>query len=436
MSECLTEQVNNYAIYLPAISRAYSEYVSEQDEDAPRGLQPGDLDFLKGKNDLWSYKWCLASAGTFAYTQSPNSITRRNSETSMVIGDSGGYQVATGALRGMKGWVRHQDRIGELWTQSQIRADMLRWLDLHCDYAMTLDIPLWLKSEQFAHTPFYNCSVEELTNLTVENVHYFDKHRGVVGECKFLNVIQGRSEEEEDYWYSRVRDFQFEGWALGGSSGRNFDIVRVLRRVLLLRDHGMLGAGRNWLHILGLSKLVWAVALTAIQRGIQKHCGVPFVVSFDSATPFLWAGKYQTYALPPKLTADFDTWKMSSRPFPVGFAAVTSRASEPFPEGSPLSTRLTLGDVNTKTSPYAAQTLSNFALHALSNHNLYVFLRAIINANHTVFSGKEAPEQILAMTGAISKLFACEGWADRLRDMTPILRKALPGKELTSHWYA
>jgi hypothetical protein len=246
MSERLTDQVNNYAIYLPAISQAYSAYVIKEDKEAPGSVRAADLDFLNGDSSLWTYKWCLASAGTFAYSTRPNSVTRRSSKSSLVIGDSGGYQVATGALRGMKGWDRHPDRICELWTQSQIRADMLRWLDLHCDYAMTLDIPLWLKSEQFAHTPFHNRSVEELTDLTVDNLRYFDEHRGRVGQCKFLNVIQGRDEDEEAYWYSRIRDFEFEGWSLGGSSGRHFDIVRVLKRVLLLRDEGMLGSGHSW----------------------------------------------------------------------------------------------------------------------------------------------------------------------------------------------
>jgi hypothetical protein len=194
----------------------------------------------------------------------------------------------------------------------------------------------------------------------------------------------------------------------------------------------MLGAGRKWLHVLGLSKLVWAVALTAIQRGIQQSCAEPFTVSFDSATPLLWAGKYQKYAVPPRLTENIDTWRMASLPFPVGFAAATSRASDPFPKGSPLSARLTLGDVNTKTDPYSEQTLSTFGLQALSNHNLYVFLRATIDANHNALTSGQAPEQILAMTGAIAELLSCEAWADKLFDITPILREALPGAELTS----
>ena len=89
-----------------------------------------------------------------------------------------------------------------------------------------------------------------------------------------------------------------------GHSGQNSSSKvaydRILKRILLLRDDGMLGGRRQLLHILGISQLVWAVALTAVQRGIQASTGSPFTVSFDSSTPFLWAGKYQNY---PKISA-------------------------------------------------------------------------------------------------------------------------------------
>ena len=79
------------------------------------------------------------------------------------------------------------------------------------------------------------------------------------------------------------------------------------------------------------------------------------------------------------------------------------------------------------------QTLSAFGLHALSNHNLYVFLRANIDANDVAFNRGQAPQEIADLIGAISELFACEAWTDRLREITPILQKVLPRfAELTS----
>lgn len=196
--------------------------------------------------------------------------------------------------------------------------------------------------------------------------------------------------------------------------GDIFDINRVLRRTLLLRDAGELGDGREWLHLLGLSRLAWAVALTAIQRGIQKSCGGVFTLSFDNSTPLLWSGKYQRYAVPPELTSDISSWQLSNRPFPVGFGAATLRAKEPFPAGSPLSKRLTLGDINPKTDPYVAQTVGAFGQHAISNHNLYVFLRAFIDANQLVFGEHPVPQQIADLVGIIGELFTTERWMDLL----------------------
>jgi hypothetical protein len=305
-----------------------------------------------------------------------------------LIGDSGGYQVATGALDGMKSWGQSPNQVADLWRRSSFKYDFLRWLDLHCNYGMTLDMPLWLKSEQSSASPFHHCSVDQLVDLTVENLQFFEKNRGRVGNCKFLNVIQGRTEEEEDYWYRRVRDFEFEGWALGGSDGRSFSIERVLHRLLLLRDDGMLGNGKEWLHVLGIAQLIWSVAFTAIQRGIQQSAGSTlFTVSFDSSTPFLWAGKIQKYAAPPGLTEDIKTWAFPAIPFPVSNAAATKNATRPFPTGSPLSALITLADVNRKASPYDANTFDGFSTAFLQNHNLYVFLRGFIDANERVFEG-------------------------------------------------
>ena len=219
MTEDLSAKIKNYALYLPAVSQSYVEYtIEKKDATAPRNLRPVDLNFLNSRSKLWTYKWCLASAGDLAYSDKSNAITQRDPKSSWVMGDSGGYQVGTGALRDTKGWsafARKPDQIVRRWQKSRITDDILRWLDAHCDYAMTLDMPLWVKSPARKKSPFHYCSVEQLTDMTVENLRYIDKHRGVVGNCKFLNVLQGNDENEEEYWYQRVREFEFEGWAFG-----------------------------------------------------------------------------------------------------------------------------------------------------------------------------------------------------------------------------
>ena len=83
--------------------------------------------------------------------------------------------------------------------------------------------------------------------------------------------------------------------------------------------------------------------------------------------------------------------------------------------------------MNPDQSPYSAQTFDAFSSAALSNHNLYVMIRAIIDANKKVFVQGEAPQEIADMVGAIQNLFMCECWADKLGDVAAIAARALPG---------
>jgi hypothetical protein len=420
VTENLSAKIDNYAIYLPALSREYCEYIIKpSDSSAPGKVKPIHLNFLTKSNPLWHYKWCLASAGHLAYSNSSNAITRRNPKTSIVVGDSGGYQVGSGALKETKTWAGYAKRTGEivrLWNASAVKDEILNWLDAHCDYAMTLDMPLWARSEQFKTSPFHHCSVEELTEMTVENLKFIEKRRGRGGQCKFLNVLQGNDEEEEEHWYRKIHAFDFEGWAFGTKISWASGVRRLLRRILLMRDEGMLGGRKEWLHLLGVSQLIWAVALTAIQRGIQKNVGTTFTVSFDSSTPFLIAGKYQKYALPPTLTPDMASWTFQSRPFPVGYFAATGEANNPFPSGSPIARLLTVGDMNPKKSPYDAYTFGKFSSFILGNHNAYVYLRAFVEANEAAYKARIAPQAVADVVGIIAQLFEAEEWEGLLTD--------------------
>jgi hypothetical protein len=137
----------------------------------------------------------------------PNIVSHRQ-PGSWVLGDSGGFQIGTGALKESK-QATGPDHAAALWRRSTYREAVLRWFELNCDYAMTLDMPLWVRLAKYAESPFHKCSVELLTDLTVENLRYFADHRGEDGPCSVLNVLQGLTDEQDDYWYERVRDFDF-----------------------------------------------------------------------------------------------------------------------------------------------------------------------------------------------------------------------------------
>jgi hypothetical protein len=413
----LTASIDNYALYLPAINSTYAEYVIRESDALRSRVRPLDFNFLDQRSVLWTYKWSMASAGHLAYSQQANAVTRRNPRSSVIIGDSGGYQFGTGALRDFARWDRHArepQRIAELWRASLVKDKLLRWLELHCDYAMTFDLPLWVKLAKFRKSPFHHCDVKLLTELTVENLRFISDRRGALGNCQFLNVLHGQTEEQEEFWYRMVRDFDFEGWAIGGSVGARLDLRRVLKRMLILRDEGLLGGGREWFHVLGISQLPYAVAFTAIQRAVQKSTGTHFTISFDTSTPLLIAGRFERFAEPPSLTMDIHTWRFTYAAFPTGYAAANRYAQAPFPAGSPVCALLSIGDMNPRKSPYAARTFDTFSQVALANHNAYVVIRAIIEANAKVFTGGAVPQKIADLVGIIAELFVREQWSSFL----------------------
>jgi hypothetical protein len=185
-------------------------------------------------------------------------------------------------------------------------------------------------------------------------------------------------------------------------------------------------AERQWLHVLGKSRLLYAIAFTAIQRAVQKNTGSPIKVSFDSSTPILLAGKHQKYVVPPILGPEITDWEFSAKRFPNGHAAATVQADDPFPHGSPISALFTVGDMNPRTSPYAAQSFDLFSFMVLANHNTYVMIRAFLDANQIVFGRRSSPPQEIAdLVGAIGDLFEREQWESYLQVMTesPVLQR-------------
>ena len=89
----------------------------------------------------------------------------------MLICDSGGYQIASGNLK-----IRDDSD----------RLKMLRWLERHGDWAMTLDVPTGpLNTQGYAYSSFRDC-----LDTTLDHLKFFQANRQP-GATKFLNVLQG-----------------------------------------------------------------------------------------------------------------------------------------------------------------------------------------------------------------------------------------------------
>ena len=146
---------------------------------------------------------------------------------------------------------------------------------------MTLDVPSWAADDLNSPKTGLN-SFQDCLDATKYNNDYFQKNR--LGQTKFLNVLQGDDWETAQIWYDQVKDFEFEGWAMGGINMCDMEVL--LKRLIIMRDEKKLD-GKDWMHVLGTSQLDWACFLTQVQRQVRKHINPNFTVSFDSASAFL-----------------------------------------------------------------------------------------------------------------------------------------------------
>jgi len=275
-------QQNDYAIYLPAISTAYTSSLAKNRRHPDTMNTLDDLNFFRNDPDaVFTYNWGLFSAGHAQLDLTKNisselMIHNRGSHTTL-LADSGGFQIGKGKWEGK--WADPTCKKAEAK-----REVLLNWLCTVSDYSMILDIPSWSFRDPVVAEKIGIYSFQDAIKATRFNNDYFIQNRE--NDTKFLNVIQGNSHAEVFNWFNQVKDYDFSGWAFGGQSSRDLKII--LELVVHLMYDGLLEEGeRDWIHVLGVGRMHWAVALTQIQRLIRQKHNSKFTFSLDSASPFL-----------------------------------------------------------------------------------------------------------------------------------------------------
>ena len=347
----------DYAVYLPAISSFYVKQLEKVERVAesrvPAGFEKGHegMDFLR-PDAYFHYPKGLYSAGHAQLDIVKTDIEEpmiqgRDRNTSMILGDSGGFQIATGVLK--MDWKNAKDPNDP--ARTAICGKILKWLEHTADWSMTLDIPAFAAvqplSKKTGLTEF-----SDTLDISLLNLDYFVRNR-TPGATKFLNVLSGTDESTAKEWYEGVKHFSMpsfvaeaygdasrtlEGYAFAGINMK--DMSCVLNRILDLREDNLL-EGKDWIHFLGTGRLQWACFLTAIQRQLRKYDNPNITLSFDAASPFVNTAYGQTYAYnffePGKFgyfmdrAFDNQRWKDSDVPAPFGH--------------SPVMSRLTMGDL-------------------------------------------------------------------------------------------
>ena len=216
------------------------------------------------------YPYFLISAGAnFRNKNARNDFGLSNDV--LVVGDSGGFQIKTGNLR---------------W-KPELQETILRWLEDNCDIAMNLDIPPGGK----VFTDYDEC-----LKMSANNFEYFAKNRI---ECKvdFINILQAGFDHRTLDWYNAVKDFQFEGWSIGGCQGQKLSSM-LYAVAILLEGKEHLKLNNKWLHILGTAKVFDFFMLEQLQKSLNE-VGSNMRVTTDSSSPdyaVVFGGYYMNYS--------------------------------------------------------------------------------------------------------------------------------------------
>ena len=425
----LTPLQKDYAVYLPAISSFYSTYVAKQrlekfiaDDRIPAGFDRGieGMNFLNPEQGYFTYKYGLYSAGhaqlDLAKSMTQESmIQQRDRNNTMILGDSGGYQIGKGVLK--FDWL---DFEGVEATKT--RQKILEWLEVTADWSMMLDVPTWACDH--IHAPKTGLKTfDDCLEKTRFNNDYFLMNR--MGQTKWLNVLQGGDWDTAEKWYDGVKEFsdpagkyagrEAEGWAFGGANMCKMDIT--LKRMMTLREDGLL-KGKNWIHFLGTAQLDWSCYLTSIQRQIRKHINEELTISFDCASPFIATAHGLVYT-----NAQHTTKRWSVIMDKAFDNKALAESDIPFPFESEIGRRLTVGDIChyapgmlNKIGKEGKTSWDSFAYALMMGHNVYCHIAAVQKANQLmdIERTKAKPNW-----RAWNKLNAKEAVSDEYSDWVP-----------------
>jgi len=238
-------------VYFPSLSSgAYASPLTKDMEVAP-GVPYRFWDDRVPEE--WRYKYFLMTAGHL-YKKDDIRNTWGLQDT-LVFGDSGGFQIATGALK---------------WDMA-LRDRIFEWLEHNSDIACNIDIPPRV---------MYEGRFQECLDMSLDNFKYFEKKQ--TGKTNFLNVVQGSNPVEFKHWYTTVKDMEFGGWCIG-SSRRLVDFMYIL--ALMVKEKEFDKKNNTWVHLLGISKVSDFFILAQMQKLLNKYHDNRITVSTDSSSP-------------------------------------------------------------------------------------------------------------------------------------------------------
>ncbi len=241
------------------------------------------------------------------------------SKDAIMMTDSGGYQIESYAKKG---------------RSAKISAgSSLRWQEANSNIGFNLDIPVT-----------ENDNFDMCLKKSIKNFDLFERNRKNY-TMKMYNVLHGRTLQEIETWYDAVKDFNFDGWAIG-IKGRRGSIYKPLLGYMVLHENNALNLKDN-LHFFGTSSLKSMLALAML----SKHFDT--AITFDSSS-YSRVSQFRTWYFP------------SSIRHAANFGRNEKKGMKAIPCRCPVCSHATINDLYSQTNP---------ATHVLiALHNLCQFI--------------------------------------------------------------
>jgi hypothetical protein len=251
LSKITTPNPNRKPLFIPSLSAGGTASSLKKNREIEPGLT--SRFYAEDFPEEFRHPYFLITAGHFY--KKMDARAQFGLEEVFTFGDSGGFQIASGAIK---------------WDVA-IRDQILAFLEENSDVAANLDIPPRMS---------YEGRFQESLDFSYDNFKYFANKQQ--GKTKLLNVLQGNNPSQFNLWYDTVKDFDFKGWCVGGSR-RLVDFIYTI--ALFLEKREFERSNNEFIHMLGISKVSDFFVLSKYQSLINKHYGGKIQLMTDSSSP-------------------------------------------------------------------------------------------------------------------------------------------------------
>ncbi len=362
------------AIFLPAFQLPTIGDISNPNS---RAIFPSSelLNWFRPDNEHFRHCAGLYSLGQSSLAKNDpleRMITERDRERTLLIADSGGYQLGKNTFKALEGKMSIQF-LQDL-EYDEKRKLVLEWMEKYADYGMIIDFPAWaIGTEKFIFSEISNCLRE-----TKRNMEFFRDHLTGNSPLKLLTVIQGRTIDEAMWWYKGVKNipgFPYSGWSFAGPIVS--DPTIGLRMILKLLKDDRLNEKEHWLHMLGRGSANSIFVFNIFQQCLDEFIGKGIRISYDVSTPFKEIGRHgkvythleqsdDGYSMPLTKYRELDSLTKLIARYPVH-----AKWSGPFDED------VVIDELEVEISEKHKYGLDTKSSAYLAHRNLYLYCKAL-----------------------------------------------------------